>query len=124
MYRSKRFAVGSHLIPKLLSEDALQPSRRERVRHQLRDAIVVERNDKRQIELTGKVVNSTDGGHNHATSVAVAQLQHQYPEIQVLVVSPGDDFIFAEQEDGPDADRIAGEQARPARSPSPAGLFP
>jgi hypothetical protein len=88
----------------LLSGDALQPSRRERVLHQLGDAIVVERYDKRQIELTGKVVNSADGGHNHAASVAVAQLQHRYPEIQVLIVSPGNDFIFAEREDGPDAD--------------------
>ena len=64
----------------------------------------MERNDKRQIELSGKVVNSADGGHNHAASVAVAQLQHRYPEIQVLVVSPGNNFIFAEREDGPDPD--------------------
>jgi hypothetical protein len=100
-------AVGLHFFDaKLLSGDALQPSRRERVRHQSPNAIAVERNDEKHVELAEKVVNRADGGHDHAASVAVRQVQHRYSEIQVLVVSPGNDFIFAEQEDRPDANLL------------------
>jgi hypothetical protein len=51
-------------------------------------------------------VNRADGGHDHAISVAVRQVQHRYSKIQVLVVSPGNDFFFAEQEDWPDANLL------------------
>ena len=84
-----------------------QSSRRKRVRHQLADAVPVERNDEKQIELAGQVVDRADGGDDDARSVTVAHFQHRQPEIQVLVVTPGDDFIIAERENRPDADLFA-----------------
>ena len=50
---------------------ALQSPRRERVRHQLADAVPMEWNDEKKIEFTGQVVDRADGGDDHARSVAV-----------------------------------------------------
>ena len=54
---------------------ASQPSRRERVRHQLADSVPVERNDEKKIEFAGEVVNAADGGDDDARSVAVRHFQ-------------------------------------------------
>src|SRR5262249_41746249 len=83
-----------------------QPLRGKRVRHQLSDAILVERNDDQQVKLASQIVNRADGGHDDAHSVAVGYFQHRQPEIQVLVVAPRDNFILAEGEDRPDANLV------------------
>ena len=50
---------------------ASQPPRRERARHQLPNAIPVERNDEKKIEFTKQVMDRADGGDDYTRSVAV-----------------------------------------------------
>jgi hypothetical protein len=52
---------------------ASQPLRRKRVRHQLPDAVSVERDDEKKIEFSGQVVDRADGGDEAYVSPA-AQL--------------------------------------------------
>src|SRR4030081_2684584 len=93
------------------AEVASESPRLERVQHELADAVAVERNNEEKIEFSGQIVDRANGGDDDARSVAVGHFQNRQPEIHVLVVAPGDDFVLAEPKNRPDADLFTDDVA-------------
>src|SRR5258707_15161084 len=53
----------------------------------------MERNDEQQIDSSKDVMNRADRRDDDAHRIAVHRLQYRKPEVHVLVVSSGDNFI-------------------------------
>jgi hypothetical protein len=54
-----------------------QSPRRERVGHQLAEAVFVERNHEKKIDFALQVVDHADCGDDHAGAAAVGHFQHR-----------------------------------------------
>ena len=55
----------------------------------------MERNDEEQIDFAEGVMDGADGRHHDACGISAPYPKHRDPEILMLVVTAGDDFIFA-----------------------------
>src|SRR5438552_3253966 len=84
--------------------DRSQPLRLDGVAHQRLNAVSVEGHDKEQIDSAEDIVNGADRRDDNARCIALFQLQHRQPEVQMLVVPPGNDFIVRNEEDRPRPD--------------------
>src|SRR3954465_12811891 len=52
-------------------------------------------------------MDSADCRQHDACRFAAAESQNRCPEVLVLVVAPGDDFVIADEENPPPSDRLA-----------------
>jgi hypothetical protein len=92
-------------------DDNLQPALSHGARHEPQNAPTVERDDENQVGLSEGIVSLTDGGYDHGGIHAPGFLQNRKPKVEMLVVSAGDELVFAEVKDRPRPDLVPDDVA-------------
>ena len=68
--------------------------------------MAMERNDEEQVDFSIDVMHRADRRDHDARRIPLHRLQHRQPEVEVLVVSSGDNFIVVNVEDRPRPDLL------------------